>query len=329
MTEEFREALARWYDQHHRDLPWRKTRDPYRIWISEVMLQQTRVSAVLPYYQRFLERFPTVEALAAAAEADLLAAWAGLGYYSRARNLQRAAKQIVAQGGFPRHYDQIRALSGVGDYTAAAIASIAFHLPYAVLDGNVMRVLARLDNDPSDITASATRKKMQQRVQQLLDPDEPAKFNQAMMELGATICLPKQPQCGQCPVQTWCEARHQGTQNQLPVKGRKQRSLQIERVLLIVERKGAILLWRRGPESPKLQGFWELPEAGQLPSAKLGKPLGEFRHSIVNHNYRVFVVPATLTKTPAGFQWLEPSRLRRAPLSTMARKALALAGRAL
>ncbi|MBL8229384.1 MAG: A/G-specific adenine glycosylase [Bryobacterales bacterium] len=323
----FRRSLTQWYTSQKRDLPWRRTRDPYRIWISEIMLQQTRVAAVIPYYQRFLDRFPNVEALAEAPEQELLAAWAGLGYYSRARNLHRAAKQIVAQGGFPREYEQIRALAGVGDYTAAAIASIAFDLPYAVLDGNVMRVLARLDNDPSDVAAGATRTRMQQRAQELLDPKHSAEFNQAVMELGATICLPKQPQCLLCPVSEWCGARRRGTQDQLPVKGRKMTMLRIERTVLIVERNGCVLLWQRGEDSSKLKGFWELPEPEHLPAAKLGKPLGEFRHSIVNHNYRIAVVPASLRRVPPGFEWFDAARLRSAPLSTTARKALDTAGR--
>src|SRR5215469_2782403 len=151
--------LVEWYRRGHRDLPWRATSDPYRIWISEIMLQQTRAQAVIPYYERFLKRFPTVEALAAAAEPDVLAAWSGLGYYSRARNLRRAAQQITADGGFPRDYEGLRALPGIGDYTAAAIASIAFTLPHAVLDGNVMRVVARMENDASDIGAARTRER--------------------------------------------------------------------------------------------------------------------------------------------------------------------------
>jgi A/G-specific adenine glycosylase len=190
-----RAKLAAWYDGARRDLPWRRTRDPYAIWVSEIMLQQTRVAAVIPYYERFLQRFPSPDALAQAPEEELLAMWSGLGYYSRARNLQKAARQITEAGDFPRAYTAIRELAGVGEYTAAAIASIAFDLPHAVVDGNVRRVLARLMNDGNlDV---------QQAAERLLDRRDPARWNQAVMELGATICLPREPRCGECPI-----ARH-------------------------------------------------------------------------------------------------------------------------
>ncbi|HWB95145.1 MAG TPA: A/G-specific adenine glycosylase, partial [Bryobacteraceae bacterium] len=207
----FAAALLAWYARSHRDLPWRRTRDPYRIWISEIMLQQTRAQAVIPYYEKFLDRFPTVEALAEAPEHDVLAAWSGLGYYSRARNLQKAAVAITAAGGFPREYEELRRLPGIGPYTAAAIASIAFGLPHAVLDGNVMRVVARLENDPADIASPKTRARFQQRAQELLDPREAGHFNQAIMELGATLCLPRAPQCLLCPVAGECRALAAGT----------------------------------------------------------------------------------------------------------------------
>src|SRR6266516_234894 len=185
---EFRKALLSWYAGAKRVLPWRETRDPYRIWISEVMLQQTRVAAVIPYYERFLARFPDLATLAAAPEQELLAAWGGLGYYSRARNLQRAAQQM--RGRFPSDYESIRALVGVGDYTAAAVASIAFGLPYAVVDGNVLRVLSRVTNDASDIGSLKTKKRMQALADTLLAQSDPGLYNQALMELGATVCLP-------------------------------------------------------------------------------------------------------------------------------------------
>jgi A/G-specific adenine glycosylase len=165
--------LVDWYRRHHRDLPWRRTHDPYRIWVSEIMLQQTRAQAVIPYYQRFLDRFPTVEDLAAAAEEDVLALWAGLGYYSRARNLRRAAQQMAAAGGFPRDYAAIRDLPGIGDYTAAAVASIAFGLPHAVVDGNVLRVVARMENDSADIAAPRTRERFRAIVRQWMGRLEP------------------------------------------------------------------------------------------------------------------------------------------------------------
>src|SRR5690349_5158936 len=192
--------LGAWYARGHRDLPWRSTGDPYRIWVSEIMLQQTRAQAVIPYYERFLTRFPSVPALAAAKEDEVLALWSGLGYYSRARNLLRAARQIAAAGSFPSDYDAIRALPGIGDYTAAAVASIAFGRPHAVLDGNVLRVVARMENDAADIRSSRTRERFREIAQSWLDPRDPGHFNQALMELGATVCLPRNPLCLVCPL---------------------------------------------------------------------------------------------------------------------------------
>lgn len=321
----FRKALMKWYRLHRRDLPWRRTTDPYRIWISEIMLQQTRVAAVIPYYERFLERFPNVEALAEAPEADVLAAWAGLGYYSRARNVQKAARQIAALGGFPRDYGGLLALAGIGDYTAAAIASIAFHLPHAAVDGNVMRVLSRVRNDASDISSPRTRDRFQQDAGSLIDKRDPGAFNQAMMELGATICLPRQPQCLLCPVTALCQGRAQGRQDQLPVKSRKMQMVDVEKSILIIESDGKVLMWQRPDDAAKLKGFWDLPEPEQAVGVQSGRMIGEFRHSIVNHNYRISVLPGRLTgSVPNGLQWISKSELEVLPVSTRARKALTL-----
>ncbi|MBX9599523.1 MAG: A/G-specific adenine glycosylase [Bryobacteraceae bacterium] len=319
----FRSALLSWYDAHARDLPWRRTRDPYRIWLSEIMLQQTRVAAVIPYYERFLERFPTVPALASAPEQEVLAAWAGLGYYSRARNLQKAARQVGNV--FPSDYAAIRALPGIGEYTAAAIASIAFDLPHAVLDGNVMRVLARVNNDPGDLASPAARRRLQQSADALLDRRNPGRFNQALMELGATVCLPRDPRCLVCPVAAHCAARREGRQNELPVKLRKARAVEEMRTLWIVRNRGRFLLRQVDAGSKRLAGFWELPDA--LPGGKPGKLLGEFRHAIVNHRYLCRVQSGTLRRAPRGFQWVAAGNLQSIPLTTMARKALAIADR--
>ncbi len=321
---EFRGAVARWYRAVRRDLPWRRTRDPYRIWISEIMLQQTRVAAAIPYYEAFLARFPEPALLAAAPEAEVLAAWAGLGYYSRARNLHAAAKQIAAAGGFPREYAAIRALPGIGDYTAAAVASIAFGEPYAVLDGNVMRVLARLLNDGGDVRSVKTRARLGQAAQALLDPHRPGDFNQALMELGATICLPKGPQCLLCPVAGHCEAKKRGTENRLPVKSRGAQTVRLELVLLLIRRAGKYLLWRRPPGAGRMAGFWELPEPAQAPGAVAGPLVGSFRHTITHHVYTVKVFTARLDGRPEGLEWVAASALAALPLSTLARKALAL-----
>ena len=319
-------ALLAWYDRGHRDLPWRKTDDPYRIWISEIMLQQTRAQAVTPYYERFLARFATVEALAGAVEADVLAVWSGLGYYSRARNLWRAAREIRAAGTFPPDYAGIRRLPGVGDYTAAAIASIAFGLPHAVLDGNVLRVVSRLENDTSDIASTRTRERFRAVVQTWLDRRRPGAFNQALMELGATVCLSRNPRCGECPLAPWCQARAEGTTAQLPVKLRRVQPVQVEGTLLVVRRRGRILLRQKEHGARRMGGFWELPTPDDLPGARCRAPIGAFRHSITHHRYTFSVAPATGDPPAGAFGWFPPAALLAIPLSTTARKALKLVG---
>lgn len=215
-----------WYRANHRALPWRATKDPYAVWLSEVVLQQTRVDQGLGYYQRFLQRWPTVQDLAKASEEQVLKQWQGLGYYSRARNLLAAAKQVVHQhdGKFPDTHKGLLELKGVGDYTASAVASICFNRAEAVVDGNVFRVLARLFANPTPIDSSEGRKEFKALAQRLLHPDAPGEHNQAMMELGALICTPRAPQCAACPLQQRCQARLQGTPLQYPVKAGKQRS---------------------------------------------------------------------------------------------------------
>ena len=216
--------LLAWFRRHRRDLPWRvEPRDPYRVWISEVMLQQTRVETVLPYYERFLREFPTPAALAGASVSRVLACWSGLGYYSRARNLRLAARQI-ARTGFPRDYDGLRALPGVGPYTAAAIASIAFGLACPALDGNVMRVIARVSGDASDVRSPETRRRFEEIARGWLHGRHAGAVNEALMELGATVCVPREPRCPACPVAAFCRAQMEGTARELPVKGRRARA---------------------------------------------------------------------------------------------------------
>ncbi len=304
----FRRKLLRWYAAHARTLPWRATKDPYAIWVSEIMLQQTRAAAVVPYFERFLARFPNVEALARAREEEVLAAWSGLGYYGRARNLHRAAELIAAQGRFPRDYATIRQLPGVGEYTAAAVASIAFGLPHAAVDGNVVRVLSRLTCTSEGLVGLAL---------ELLDRTDPGRYNQSLMELGAMVCLPGEPKCAMCPVAGLCEAKRQGRLRDFPVKKRRQARVRVAKTLLIVERRRELLLRRRN-------GFWELPEAGDLPKAAAGEELGRFRHSIMNHNYVFTAVSARAPGTPEGFRWVGRKELEVMPLATVARKALKL-----
>ena len=221
MTHPFSQTLLDWYATHGRELPWRETTDPYRIWISEIILQQTRVAQGYDYYLRFVERFPTVEVLAAATEDEVLHRWEGLGYYSRARNLHAAAQQIVAQGAFPRDYAGVRALKGVGDYTAAAICSFAYGLPTAVVDGNVYRVLARYFAIDTPIDVAAGKKEFAQLADSLMVPERAADYNQAIMDFGAVQCTPRAPRCLICPLVETCAARQTGQVEDYPVKSKK------------------------------------------------------------------------------------------------------------
>jgi len=303
-----RRNLVRWYNRHQRDLPWRRTSDPYAIWISEIMLQQTRVAAVIPYYERFLDRFPRVEDLATASETEVLAMWSGLGYYSRARNLQKAARQIVDAGGFPGDYESIRALAGVGDYTAAAVGSIAFGLPHAAIDGNVRRVMMRLTGDAdADIGAVAD---------ELLDANRPGRWNQAVMELGATVCLPREPLCGACPLAAECEAKLRDIQRELPPVRKRAAIVRKQLTLLVIRRSGRILL----TPSPRVSGFWDLPE--MFSGVRLGSRLGMFRHAITNSQYQCEVREARMGVRPRECRWWDMGKLGEIPLSTAAKKAL-------
>ena len=225
----FRKQLLAWFRQFQRDLPWRRTRDPYCVWLSEIMLQQTRVAAVIPYYESFLEHFPNLHALAAALEEEVLRLWSGLGYYSRARNLHKAAQKIVAEHGgeFPSRLEDVLALPGIGNYTAAAILSIAFGQKHAVLDGNVARVLTRLGAVRGDLRVSARWQDLQKCADANLEAKSPGDWNQAMMELGATLCSPKSPQCLLCPVAQFCEGRKLGIADLLPEKRKKRAIVKI------------------------------------------------------------------------------------------------------
>ncbi len=222
LESEFRKALITWYLEEKRDLPWRRTSNPYHIWVSEVMLQQTRVDTVIPYYERFIEKFPTLADLAYAKEEDVLKLWEGLGYYSRARNLQTGVKEVVEGYGskIPDNRKEISKLKGVGPYTAGAVLSIAFGVPEHAVDGNVMRVLSRLLLIEEDIAIPRTKKIFEDVVMMLIDKEDPSSFNQGLMELGATICTPR-PRCLLCPVREFCTAFHEGKQEDLPVKSKQ------------------------------------------------------------------------------------------------------------
>jgi A/G-specific adenine glycosylase len=259
----FRRRLLAWFTARKRDFPWRRTSDPYRIWLSEIMLQQTRAAAALPYYERFVARFPNIAALARARTETVLGHWAGLGYYSRARNLHRAAKEIAGRHGgqFPRAYDAALALPGVGRYTAAAVLSIAYGQPLAVLDGNVARVLARLDAVRDDPRAPALWRKFEATTQELLARNSPGNWNQAMMELGATVCTPKSPRCGDCPVADWCRARKLGIAEQLPAARTKRATQQVRlAAAVMIDPRGKTLLLRQpGGDGALFSRMWQFP----------------------------------------------------------------------
>lgn len=253
--------LLRWYRENARDLPWRRTQDPYRVWVSEIMLQQTRVAAVLGYYARFLEAFPSVEALASAPEDQLMKRWEGLGYYSRARNLQKAARLVAQRGGFPDTYGGLLELPGVGDYTASAIASASFARREAAVDGNVLRVVTRLTDCHDDIALPQTKKAVRAQVQEVFPTAEPdiRIFNQSLMELGATVCVPGgPPKCLLCPVRDLCLGHARGTAESLPVKAPKKARRTEDRTVFLLLREGKIAL-RKRPDAGLLAGLWEFP----------------------------------------------------------------------
>ena len=253
------QPLLSWYHTSKRDLPWRHTRDPYRIWVSEIMLQQTRVEAVMRYYQRFLERLPDVQALADCPEGELLKLWEGLGYYSRVRNMQRAARVIVQQhaGRFPRTYEEILALPGIGEYTAGAIGSFAFDLPLPAVDGNVLRVVARLTALEEDVLSPKTRRAVTEAVAQAQPALCAADFNQAMIELGALVCLPNgAPKCAECPLAATCLARKAGLQERLPIR-KKNAPRKIQHKTVLILREGERVALRRRPSDGLLAALYE------------------------------------------------------------------------
>lgn len=306
---QFRRELLVWYDDNQRDLPWRSTRDPYRIWISEIMLQQTRVGTVLPRYEKFLRRFPSVGKLAAARLASVLAEWSGLGYYRRARNLHAAAKLIARDcaGSFPRSSEQWRKLPGIGRYTAAAIASIAFDEPVAVLDGNVERVLRRLLH-------CATATDSWDAAERLLDRGRPGDFNQAIMELGATICLPGEPLCTQCPIRIHCGTRGRGkSQTRTP------RQIKASTSFALATKGDSVLLVRRGTKESLMSGMWELPMLDHPLTSE--NVLFQLRHSITVTDYVVNVIAPSEIKAEKG-KWIERRKVHKLPLTGLTKKIL-------
>ena len=257
--------LLEWFELNKRDLPWRRTKDPYHIWVSEIMLQQTRVEAVKPYYERFLKNLPTIQDLAEAEEETILKLWEGLGYYSRVRNMQKAAIQIMEEhdGSFPSEHQKILKLKGIGPYTAGAVGSIAFDLPIPAVDGNVLRVMSRLTADSSDISLQTTKKEWENRLTEIIPPHEPGNMNQALMELGATVCLPNgAPKCEICPVRKYCEAYRRNSVLLYPVKAEKKaRTIEYLNVFFCTDGE-KIAISKRAAKG-LLSRLWELPNANR------------------------------------------------------------------
>ena len=309
--------ILRWYGENGRDLPWRRTRDPYAVWLSEIILQQTRIAQGTAYWERFMARFPDVQSLAEASEDEVLRLWEGLGYYSRARNLHAAAKQIVSRGAFPDSFDGIRQLKGVGDYTAAAIASIAFDLPHAVVDGNVYRVLARYFGIATPVGTGAAKKEFTALAQSLLPPDEAAAFNQGMMDFGALQCTPLSPDCPACPLAGRCQAYRSGRTALLPVKTAPS-AVQERRVSYIYLRCQGETPIRRRPAGDIWQGLWE-------PLAVWDAPLGEpwsdalplqrdVRHQLTHRSIRAdfyLLERPARPQLPEGYRWIRETELAR------------------
>jgi A/G-specific adenine glycosylase len=329
-------------------MPWRGAQDPYRIWVSEVMLQQTRVTAVVPYYRRFVRRFPNVRVLARARSEQVLRLWAGLGYYSRARNLHRAAKEIVARHGgrFPRGLDDALELPGVGRYTAAAVLSMAYREPLAVLDGNVARVLARLDGVRGDLRAPHYRRRLEARAQELLDVRAPGNWNQAMMELGAVVCTPRAPRCAECPLARWCRARRLGIAEQLPSKSAKPATVAVElAAAILLDPAGRTLLvpsdgcseamfFSRMPQFPAVRIARNAPREllrmlrGRLAlNAVRPAPLPAVAHSVTHHavTLQPFVIRVAALPAAPGGRKVSLARVQRLAVSSATRKLAAAA----
>ena len=257
----FQQALIQWYLEEKRDLPWRREKDPYKIWVSEIMLQQTRVDTVIPYFNRFIEKYPTIKALAEADEQEVLKMWEGLGYYSRVKNLHQAVREVQKNYGgiVPEKKEEFSQLKGVGPYTTGAVLSIAYGKPIPAVDGNVMRVFSRIFNIHDDISKSKTRKLFEELTTVVISHEDPGSFNQAIMDLGATICTPKNPACLLCPVREFCQAYHEGTQHDLPVKSKQKKGKTVRYVTaVLIDQEGNVAI-RQRPDEGLLASLWEFP----------------------------------------------------------------------
>ena len=332
-------SILEWFRANGRELPWRGTHDPYAIWLSEVILQQTRVQQGWHYWEQFMQRWPTVEALAQATEDEVLRQWQGLGYYSRARNLHKAALQVVALGGFPRTYEGLRSLCGVGDYTAAAIASMAFGLPVAVVDGNVYRVLARHYGIATPINTAEGKKEFAQLAQALLPAGEAASYNQAIMDFGALQCTPQSPRCLDCPLQESCVALREGRVGQLPVKLKKLKIRQRHLIYIYVRHQGQTALRRRGP-GDIWQGLWEplvIENSGlriENSPCAANSPFSILNFQLIRQSVRHVLThqvllcdfylwqPEERPTLPEGYVWVDESEIDRYALPRLIEKML-------
>jgi len=341
----FQRRLLAWFGAHRRDLPWRASRDPYRVWVAEIMLQQTRIAAVLPYYQRFLKQIPNVRSLANSREERVLRLWSGLGYYSRARNLRRAAQEIITHhgGAFPRTLDEALALPGIGRYTAAAVLSIAYDEPHAVLDGNVARVLARLYAVRGDLREPGRWRRLGRIADEILATDDAGDWNQALMELGETICTPLSPRCSACPVGRWCAARARGLTSVIPAPRRKRAPVSMRIAAAILrDPAGRTLLVRDpgGHDDVLFSRMWQFPavevardaeaelrayladDLGLDPSALRLAPLAEARHGVTFRNITLLPFLVNVPRLPPRprSKILPLVNLRRLPVSSATRK---------
>jgi A/G-specific adenine glycosylase len=336
-----RRSLLRWYQRRSRDLPWRRSKSSYTVWVSEVMLQQTQIETVIPYYQRFLREFPTAEHLAKAPLERVLELWSGLGYYRRARNLHRTARELVKKHGgqFPREMKQACALPGIGGYTARAVLSIAYNKPLAVLDGNVARVMARFLALRGPLAERQFRRSVEDNLDLLLSRRSPGNFNQAMMELGQTVCLPRSPRCSHCPLRRWCLGFKSGQPENYPETRPRRQAEEWHMATAVLHKNHKVLLCR-GLEDGILDDLWNFPSVlgksseEALPQLKkklrtalgrvpvLNEPACGLRHNITYRSIQVHVYKGTFAgRTPKhGFRWFQPQSIGQAAVSQLARK---------
>ena len=331
----FQTDLVNWFHEEKRDLPWRRTADPYQIWVSEIMLQQTRVDTVIPYYKRFIEKFPTIQDLAHADEEVLLKQWEGLGYYSRARNLQAGVREVAERygGKVPGSRKEISALKGVGPYTAGAVLSIAYGIPEHAVDGNVMRVLSRILLIDEDIAKPKTRKTFEEAVTELISHEDPSAFNQGLMELGALVCTPTSPKCLLCPVREHCAAFHEGRQHELPVKTKAKASKAVNYVMVAI-RNGDSLLMEKRASTGLLANMWQFPLL-EVPESLMAAEVEErfseqfkgvvakaekitaFKHVFSHLTWNVdgFIAEGEKLDIPDNMKWVNAAEMEGLPIS--------------